>query len=208
MEENKDNVQEVVSETASEKPVRLTKSGKPDMRGKSPEFLKYKGRIAEISANLTEEQRRDMKAKALRTRIQNRRNVSNIEDIKLWMWDILTQPKAGGCTAKKMMTNIDKALREYDPDRMSFREYVKLSMDVLKFLSQGVDKTAGRGNTVILNKIEAGNSGEVPVVKNVYELPEYQDKLKSIDLSVLDAMNTEDIEKFIEEPEEGENGED
>ena len=80
-------------------------------------------------------------------------------------------------------------------------------MDVLKFLSQGIDKTAGRGNTVILNKIEAGNT-EKPVVKNVIDLPEYQDKMKNIDLSVLDAMNTEDIEKFIEEPEEGEDGED
>lgn len=198
---------EVKVEAPVEKPVRLTKSGKPDMRGKAPGFLKNKGKIAEIRAKMTEEQLRDMKAKALRTRVNNRRNVSNIEDIKLWLWDILTQPKAGGCTAKKMLNNIDKTLRECDPDKMSFREYVKLSMDVLKFLSQGVDKTASRGNTVILNKIETSNA-EKPVVKNVYELPEYQDKFKNVDLSVLDAMNTEDIEKFIEEPEEGENVED
>jgi hypothetical protein len=197
----------ITPEVVEEKPVRLTKSGKPDMRGKSPEFLKYKGKIAEIHAKMTDEQKRDMKAKALRTRIQNRRNVSNIEDIKLWMWDILTSPQAGGCTAKKMLGNINKALRDYDPDQMSFREYVKLSMDVLKFLSQGVDKTAGRGNTVILNKIETANA-EKPAVKNVYELPEYQNKMKNFDLSALDAMNTEDIEKFIEEPEEEENGED
>lgn len=194
-------------EVVEEKPVRLTKSGKPDMRGRSPEFLKYKGKIAEISARMTEEQKRDMKAKALRTRIQNRRNVSNIEDIKLWLWDILTGPQAGGCTAKKMLGNINKALRDYDPDKMSFREYIKLSMDVLKFLSQGIEKTANRGNTVILNKIETGNT-EKPVAKNVYELPEYQDRMKSFDLSALDAMNTEEIEKFIEEPEEEENGED
>lgn len=203
MEENKEMTPEVVEE----KPVRLTKSGKPDMRGRSPEFLKYKGKIAEISARMTEEQKRDMKAKALRTRIQNRRNVSNIEDIKLWLWDILTGPQAGGCTAKKMLGNINKALRDYDPDKMSFREYIKLSMDVLKFLSQGIEKTANRGNTVILNKIETGNT-EKPVAKNVYELPEYQDRMKSFDLSALDAMNTEEIEKFIEEPEEEENGED
>lgn len=203
MEENKEMTPEVVEE----KPVRLTKSGKPDMRGRSPEFLKYKGKIAEISARMTEEQKRDMKAKALRTRIQNRRNVSNIEDIKLWLWDILTGPQAGGCTAKKMLGNINKALRDYDPDKMSFREYIKLSMDVLKFLSQGIEKTTNRGNTVILNKIETGNT-EKPVAKNVYELPEYQDRMKSFDLSALDAMNTEEIEKFIEEPEEEENGED
>ena len=55
--------------------------------------------------------------------------------------------------------------------------------------------------------IEAGKN-EKPVVKNVIDLPEYQDKMKSLDLSVLDAMNTEDIEKFIEEPAEGEDGED
>lgn len=208
MEDNSQKYQvEIPSDKPEEKPVRLTKSGKPDMRGKSPEFLKYKGKIAEIHAKMTDEQKRDMKAKALRTRIQNRRNVSNIEDIKLWMWDILTGPQAGGCTAKKMLGNINKALRDYDPNLMSFREYIKLSMDVLKFLSQGIDKTAGRGNTVILNKIEAGNT-EKPVVKNVIDLPEYQDKMKSLDLSVLDAMNTEDIEKFIEEPAEGENGED
>lgn len=199
--------EEVKVEEPNKKPIRLTKDGRPDMRGQAPAFLKNKGRIAEIRAKMTEEQLRDMKAKALRTRINNRRNVSNIEDIKLWMWDILTQPKAGGCTAKKILGNIDKALREYNPDVMTFREYVKLSMDVLKFLAQGVDKTASRGNTVILNKIEAKN-GETSVVKNVIDLPEYQDKMKGLDLSVLDAMNTEDIEKFIEEPEEGENGED
>lgn len=179
--------------------VKVEEPKKP--RGQSPEFLKYKGKIAEIRKNMTPEQLEAMKEKRLKTQIAKRMSVPNSDNVRLWLWDELTKPREGGCTANRMLTNINNALRNPDMSVMSQKEYLKLCMDMLKFVAGSVNDK--HPNTAVQVNVQTGKENE-SVVKNVIEIPEYRDKMNNVDLSMLDSMNTEEIQKFIDEDEDGE----
>lgn len=187
--------------------VEVKLNSKGNKRGMSEGFLKNKGKIAEIRKNMTPEQLQAMKEKRLKTRIARRYEAPNVEDVKLWVWDELTKPRERGSTSHIMLANLNEFLRNPDYDKISPKEYVRLCMDMLKFVAgASSDK---RPSTAVQVNVNNGQNTTSSTPKNVIDIPEYRERIENasvddFDISQLDSMNTEEIQNFIDGDDDGE----
>lgn len=187
--------------------VKIKLNSKGNKRGMSEGFLKNKGKIAEIRKNMTPEQIQAMKEKRLKTRIARRYEAPNVEDVKLWVWDELTKPRERGSTSHIMLANLNEFLRNPDYDKISPKEYVRLCMDMLKFVAgASSDK---RPSIAVQTNVINGQNTTSSTPKNVIDIPEYRERIENasaddFDISQLDKMNTEEIQNFIDGDDDGE----
>ena len=187
--------------------VEVKLNSKGNKRGMSEGFLKNKGKIAEIRKNMTPEQIQAMKEKRLKTRIARRYEAPNVEDVKLWVWDELTKPRERGSTSHIMLANLNEFLRNPDYDKISPKEYVRLCMDMLKFVAgASSDK---RPSIAVQTNVINGQNTTSSTPKNVIDIPEYRERIENasvdeFDISQLDKMNTEEIQNFIDGDDDGE----
>ena len=187
--------------------VEVKLNSKGNKRGMSDAFLKNKGKIAEIRKNMTPEQIQAMKEKRLKTRIARRYEAPNVEDVKLWVWDELTKPRDRGSTSHIMLANLNEVLRNPDFEKISQKEYIRLCMDMLKFVAGA--STDKRPSTAVQVNVTNGQNTTSSTPKNVIDIPEYREKIENsmvaeFDLSKLDEMDTQDLQDFIDGDEDGE----